>query len=89
MDLWRRYCAGADPALGEIAQSPAITHHVVSSALNRLNLAKHQYQSDMRSLINFTPRGEEFIDRSCEIALDALAEIQNLIPKNETDPGSS
>jgi hypothetical protein len=38
-------------ALGEIAQSPAITHHVVSSAQNRLNLAKHQYQSDMRSLM--------------------------------------
>ena len=31
-------------ALGEIAQSPAITDHVVSSALNRLILAKHQYQ---------------------------------------------
>jgi hypothetical protein len=38
-------------ALREIAQSPAITHHVVSSALDRLNLAKHQYQSDMRSLM--------------------------------------
>jgi hypothetical protein len=68
-------------ALGEIAQSPAITHHVVSSALHRLNLAKHQYQSDMRNLINATPRGEEFIDRSCEIALETLAEIRNLIPE--------
>jgi hypothetical protein len=76
-------------ALGEIAQSPAITHHVVSSALNRLNLAKHQYQSDMRNLINATPRGEEFIDRSCEIALEALEEIRNLIPKDETEPGGS
>lgn len=66
-------------ALREIAQSPAITDHVVSSALNRLNLAKHQYQSDMRSLINATPRGEEFIDRACEIALEALAEIRELI----------
>ena len=53
----------------------------MSSALNRLNLAKHQYQADMRSLINFTPRGEEFIDRSCEIALEALMEIRNLIPE--------
>lgn len=70
-------------ALGEIAQSPAITHHVVSSALNRLNLAKHQYQSDMRNLINSTPLGEEFIDRSCEIALGALEEIRNLIPERE------
>lgn len=67
-------------ALGEIAQSP-ITHHVVSSALNRLNLAKHQYQSDMRNLINSTQRGEEFIDRACEIALGALEEIRNLIPQ--------
>ncbi|MDE5444097.1 hypothetical protein GWG65_22120 [Bradyrhizobium sp. CSA207] len=75
-------------ALGEIAQSPAITHQVVSSALNRLNLAKHQYQSDMRSLINATPLGEEFIDRSCEMALEALAEIRNLIPENETEPTS-
>jgi len=76
-------------ALGEIAQSPAITHHVVSSALNRLNLAKRQYQSEMRDLINATPRGEEFIDRSCEIALEALAEIRGLIPGSEAESGSS
>jgi hypothetical protein len=69
-------------ALGEIARCPAITHHVVSSALNRLNLAKQQYQADMRNLINATPRGEEFIDRACEIALEALAEIRDTIPKN-------
>jgi hypothetical protein len=75
-------------ALGEIAQCPAITDHVVLSALNRLNLAKHQYQSEMRKLINSTPRGEEFIDKSCEIALEALAEIRTLIPKNETEPGN-
>jgi hypothetical protein len=75
-------------ALGEIAQCPAITDHVVSSALNRLNLAKHRYQSEMRKLINSTPRGEEFIDKSCEIALEALAEIRNLIPKNETEPSN-
>ena len=74
--------------LGEIAQCPAITDHVVLSALNRLNLAKHQYQSEMRKLINSTPRGEEFIDKSCEIALEALAEIRTLIPKNETEPGN-
>ncbi|WP_456770856.1 hypothetical protein [Bradyrhizobium sp. USDA 4448] len=48
-------------ALAEIAQSPAITDHVVSSALNRLNLAKHQYQADIRSLINASPRGEEIM----------------------------
>jgi len=76
-------------ALGEIAQSPAITHHVVSSALNRLNLAKRQYQSEMRDLINATPRGEEFIDRSCKIALEALAEIRGLIPGSEAESGSS
>jgi hypothetical protein len=75
-------------ALGEIAQSPAITDHVVLSALNRLNLAKGQYQSDMRSLINATPRGEEFIDRACEIALEALVEIRDLIPKNGVERGS-
>ncbi|WP_375314883.1 hypothetical protein WHZ77_18590 [Bradyrhizobium sp. A5] len=67
-------------ALGEIAQCPAITHHVVASALNRLNLAKGQYQAEMRRLINATPRGEEVIDRACEIALEALVEIRNLIP---------
>jgi hypothetical protein len=75
-------------ALGEIARSPAITHHVVSSVLNRLDLTKHRYQSEMRQVINSTPRGEEFIDKSCEIALEALGEIQNLIPKNETKPSS-
>lgn len=75
-------------ALGEIAQCPAITDHVVLSALNRLNLAKEQYQSEMRRLINSTPRGEEFIDKSCEIALEALKEIRNRIPKNETEPSN-
>lgn len=74
-------------ALGEIAQSPAITHYVLASALNRLNLAKGQYQSEMRSLINATPRGEEFIDSACEIALEALAEIRGLISERETEPG--
>lgn len=68
-------------ALTEIALCPAITDHVVLSALIRLNLIKQQYQSDMRRLINSTPRGEQFIDKSCEIALEALAEIRNLIPK--------
>ncbi|WP_025035985.1 nucleotidyl transferase AbiEii/AbiGii toxin family protein [Bradyrhizobium sp. DOA9] len=68
-------------ALSEIAQCPAITEHVVSSAQNRLNLAKNQYQAEMRSLINATPRGEDFIDRACEIALEALAEIRDLIPE--------
>jgi hypothetical protein len=42
----------------------------------------------MRRVINATPRGEEFIDKSCEIALEALAEIQNLIPKYETEPSN-
>jgi hypothetical protein len=68
------------PALSEIARSPAITHHVVAAALDRLNLAKGQYESEMREVINSTERGEEFIDRSCEIALEALAEIRSLIP---------
>lgn len=62
--------------------------HVVSSAMSRLNLAKSQYQSEMREVINSTPRGEEFIDKSCEIALEAFAEIKNLIPQNETEPGN-
>jgi hypothetical protein len=75
-------------ALGEIAQCPAVTDHVVSSALNRLNLAKHQYQLEMRKLINSTSRGEEFIDKSCEVALEALAEIRNPIPKNEAEPNN-
>lgn len=75
-------------ALGEIARSPAITHHVVSSALNRLGLAKDQYQADMRSLINATPRGEEFIDRACEMALEALVEIRGMIPETEAGPAT-
>jgi hypothetical protein len=76
-------------ALREIAQSPAITHHVVSSALNRLNLAKRQYQAEMRNVINATARGEEFIDGACEIALEALVEIRNLIPEDGIEPSSS
>lgn len=75
-------------ALGEIARSPAITHHVVSSALNRLGLAKDQYQADMRSLINATPRGEEFIDRACEMAVEALVEIRGMIPETEAWPAT-
>jgi hypothetical protein len=75
-------------ALGKIAQCPAITDRVVLSALNRLNLAKRQYQSEMRNLINSTSRGEEFIDKSYEVALEALAEIRNLIPKNEAEPNN-
>ncbi|WP_456703355.1 hypothetical protein [Bradyrhizobium sp. USDA 4449] len=67
-------------ALAEIAQSPAIADHVVSSALNRLNLAKHQYQADIRSLINASPRGEEIMDRACGIALEGLAEISGFDP---------
>lgn len=35
----------------------------------------------MRSLINATPSGEEFIDKACEIALEALVEIRDLIPR--------
>lgn len=70
-------------ALGEIARSPAITRHVVSSALSRLNLAKDQFQADMRSLINATPRGEVFIDMACEMALEALVEIRDAIPESK------
>jgi hypothetical protein len=73
-------------ALAEIAQSPPITHHVVASAQNRLNIARSVYQAEMRKVINPTPRGEEFIDKSCEIASEALAEIQNLILKKEAEP---
>lgn len=68
------------PALDEIARSPAVTRQVVSAATNRLTLARHQFQSEMRSVINATPRGEALIDRSCDIALEALEEIRGLIP---------
>lgn len=70
-------------ALAEVAQCPAITGAVVSAALNRLNSAKNVYQSEMRSVINPTSCGEEFIDRSCEIALEALADIRRMM--RETD----
>jgi hypothetical protein len=75
-------------ALNEIAQCPSITPRAVSLALNRLDLAKHRYQSEMRQLINPTQRGEEFIDRACEVALEALGEIRDLLPQDETDPKS-
>ena len=74
-------------ALEEIARSPAITHRVVSSAIDRLNLAKNQYQSEMRNTINATPRGEEFIDTACDVALEALRVIHDLIPENDAEPG--
>ena len=35
-------------------------------------------------MINPTSRGEEFIDRCCEIALEALAEIQRSIAEGDT-----
>jgi hypothetical protein len=54
-----------------------------------LNLAKRQYQAEMRNVINATPRGEEFIDGACEIALEALVEIRNLIPEDGIEPSSS
>lgn len=66
-------------ALAEIAGCPAITRAVVSAASDRLNAAQLHFQSDMRGVINPTARGEEFIDRSCEIALEALTEIGGLI----------
>jgi Nucleotidyl transferase AbiEii toxin, Type IV TA system len=78
-------CLHERSALDEIAKSPAITHQVVSSTLNRLNLAQSAYQSEMRQVIHATARGEEFIDTSCEIALEALAEIQRLILKRHPD----
>ena len=74
-------------ALEEIARCPAITDHIVLSATNRLNLAKAQYQTDMRNLINATSKGEEFIDRACDVALEALAEIRKRIPQDEPDAG--
>jgi hypothetical protein len=59
-------------ALEEIAKCPAITDPV---------LAKRQYQADMRNLINVTRRGEEFIDRACEIALEALRRSRSSSPR--------
>ena len=74
-------------ALGKIAQSPAITTHVLSAAQNRLDLARHQYQSQMREVINATPRGEAFIDQSCELALQAFAELSSRVQSKEAEPG--
>jgi hypothetical protein len=75
-------------ALREVADCPAISDAVLASALNRLNLMKSRYQAEMRDVINPTARGEEFIDRSCEIALEALAELRTLIPKEENEAGN-
>jgi hypothetical protein len=49
---------------------------------------KSRYQAEMRDVINPTARGEEFIDRSCEIALEALAELITLVPKEENEAGN-
>ncbi|MDF3809052.1 MULTISPECIES: nucleotidyl transferase AbiEii/AbiGii toxin family protein [Rhodopseudomonas] len=73
-------------ALREVAQCPAISEAVIAAARDRLNHAKHDYQAEMRKVINPTARGEEFIDRSCEIALDALAELKTLVPKDDNAP---
>ena len=75
-------------ALREVADCPAISDAVLASALNRLNLMKSRYQAEMRDVINPTARGEEFIDRSCEIALEALAELITLVPKGENEAGN-
>ncbi|MGJ4896713.1 nucleotidyl transferase AbiEii/AbiGii toxin family protein [Bradyrhizobium oligotrophicum] len=74
------------PALGEIAQSPAMTRDVVSAAHNRLSLARYQFQAEMRDLINLTARGEQFVDTSCEMALEALVEIQRLVHERDAQP---
>ncbi|ABD07394.1 hypothetical protein RPB_2692 [Rhodopseudomonas palustris HaA2] len=74
-------------ALREVAQCPAISDAEVAAALNRMNLVKDDYQAEMRNVINPTARGEEFIDRTCEIALEALVELRTLIPQNETGHG--
>lgn len=74
-------------ALGEVARCPAIIDVVVSAALNRLSVARHSFQTEMRSVINPTARGEEFIDRSCEVALEALAEIRKRIPEKSGESG--
>lgn len=74
-------------ALEEIARCPATTNVVVSAALNRLSVARYSFQSEMRRVINPSPRGEEFIDRSCEVALEALTEIQRLIPETGDESG--
>ncbi len=76
------------PALDGIARCPAITPRVVSAALSRLNRARRAVQSGMRDAVNPTARGEEFIDEACEIALEALAEIRNLIPRDEPRAGN-
>ncbi|PZA11964.1 hypothetical protein DNX69_08000 [Rhodopseudomonas palustris] len=75
-------------ALREIAECPAISDAEVAAALDRLNLVKGDYQADMRNVINPTARGEEFIDQACEIALQALAELRTLIPKDANEPGN-
>ena len=75
-------------ALFEIAQSPAITHHVVSAALNRLNLAKSQYQLEMRKVINSTQRGEEFIIKPARLRWKPSWRFRIQSPRNETEPGS-
>ncbi|GLH78077.1 hypothetical protein SSBR45G_29850 [Bradyrhizobium sp. SSBR45G] len=76
------------PALGAIAQSPAITRHVISSVQNRLNLARHQFQAEMRAVINLTSRGEQVVERSCEMALQALAEVESLVHARDESPDS-
>lgn len=72
-------------ALHEIAHCRAITDRVVALAQNRIELARHQFQSQTRTLINPTVRGKQLVNNSCEIALEALAELRRLIPEDRIE----
>lgn len=75
-------------ALIEVAQCPLITQRVIDATVNRIALAKTLYQSEIRNVINPTSRGENFIDRACDIALEALREIQRYLPASGNAHGN-
>jgi len=54
------------------AASPFLPEMKIKAAIARVELGRKLFQSNMRSEINPTERGETFIDGTCGIALEAL-----------------
>jgi hypothetical protein len=66
------------------AGTPYVTADRIKAAINRIELGQGLFQSQMRRDVNPTERGETFIDQACEIALEALREMQR-VPRSGFD----
>jgi hypothetical protein len=69
------------------AGTPHVTPDRIKAAINRIELGKGMFQSQMRKDVNPTERGETFIDQVCEIALEALREMRR-VPRSGFDDAS-